>query len=326
VAKLAPSDLVQVLSKLPNQNFSKDIIVGFDTSDDAGVFRLSKDLALVQTVDFFTPVADDPEVYGQIAAVNALNDVYAMGGTPISALSIVCYPQKGDWEVLGKILSGGQKAMNSENVVVLGGHSIDDQEIKFGYAVTGTIHPEKVIKNSGARPGDILVLTKPIGTGVISTGIKFEKANKKAVEEALKTMTTSAQAASKAMREIDAHGCTDITGFGLLGHAFEMAKASKVTIKIESNKVPLLPDVLDLIEQKMLTRGDKNNRAYVGDTIKIAESVSKEMQSALFDPQTAGGLLISVEKEKAEVLLNKIDDARIIGKVEGFSGNLIEVL
>lgn len=326
MAKLAPSDLAQVLGKLPNQNFSSNIIVGFETADDAGVFRLSDDLALVQTVDFFTPVTDDPELYGQIAAVNALNDIYAMGGTPISALSLVCYPQNGDWEILGKILLGGQRALNNENVVVIGGHSIDDKEIKFGYAVTGTIHPEKVVKNSEAKPGDLLVLTKPIGTGVISTGIKFEKACKKAIEAAMKVMTISALEASKVMQEVGANGCTDITGFGLLGHAFEMAKASNVTFKIESEKVPLLPDVLDLIKQKMLTRGDKNNRVYVGDTINFAENISKEMQSALFDPQTAGGLLISLEKNKAEQLLKKVKGAKIIGRVEKFSGKLIEVL
>lgn len=325
MAKLAPSDLAQVLSKLPNQNFSKDIIVGFETADDAGVFRLTDELALVQTVDFFTPIADEPEIYGRIAAVNSLNDVYAMGGTPISALSIVCYPQKGDWDVLGQILRGGQLALNEENVVVIGGHSVDDQEIKFGYAVTGVIHPEKVIKNSGAKAGDLLILTKPIGTGVISTGIKFEKASREAIESAMTAMTTSALIASKAMQQVSANSCTDITGFGLLGHAFEMAKASKVTLRIESKNVPLLPEVLDLIKQKMLTRGDKNNRVYVGDTVRIAKSVSGEMQSALFDPQTAGGLLISIKKELAERLLETVIGAKIIGSVEEFSGKLIEV-
>lgn len=326
MAKLAPSDLAQVLGRLPNQNFSKDIIVGFETADDAGVFRLSENLALVQTIDFFTPVADEPEIYGQIAAVNSLNDVYAMGGTPVSALSIVCFPQKGDWEVLGEILLGGQKALNDEGVVVIGGHSVDDQEIKFGYAVTGVIHPEKVIKNSGAKAGDVLVLTKPIGTGVITTGIKFERASKKAVEAAMYAMTNSAAQASKVMQEVGANSCTDITGFGLLGHAYEMAKASSLTLKIYSEKIPLLPDVLDLIEQKMLTRGDKNNRVYVGETIEFSEKVTKEMQSALFDPQTAGGLLISLEETRAEQLLNKVKGAKVVGRVEDFSGNLIEVL
>lgn len=325
MAKLAPSELAQVLSNLPKQDFSKDVIVGFDTSDDAGVFRLSNELALVQTVDFFTPIADDPELYGQIAAVNSLNDVYAMGGTPISALSIVCYPQKGDWDILGKILLGGQRAMNAENVVVIGGHSVDDQEMKFGYAVTGTIHPKRVITNSGAKAGDVLILTKPIGTGIISTGIKFEKASKKTVEISTKTMAISAREASKVMQEVGVNGCTDITGFGLIGHAFEMAKASKVTFEIKSEKVPLLPDVLELIGQKMLTRGDKNNRVYVGDTVFFNGNVKAEMQSALFDPQTAGGLLISLEKNKAEYFVKKVEGAKIIGRVKPFEKFLLEV-
>ena len=264
MAKLAPRDLAQVLSKLPKQDFSTDVLVGFDTSDDAGVFKLNETTALVQTLDFFTPIADDPETYGQIAAINSLNDVYAMGGKPLSALSIVCFPQKGDWEVLGKILLGGQKAMNLENVVVIGGHSVDDAEIKFGYAVTGVVHPDKIVKNSGAKPGDVLVLTKAIGTGVISTGLKFGKASEATVQAAMTTMTTSAALASKVMQELGANGCTDITGFGLIGHAYEMAKASSVTLKINSKDVPLLPNVLELIEQKMLTRGDRNNRIYVG--------------------------------------------------------------
>ncbi len=325
MAKLAPSDLAQVLSKMPSQDFSTDVLVGFETSDDAGVFRLSDTIALVQTIDFFTPIADEPEIYGRIAAVNSLNDVYAMGGVPISALSIVCYPQKGDWEVLGEIILGGQKALNEENVVVIGGHSVDDQEIKFGYAVTGIINPNKIVKNSGAKVGDVLVLTKSIGTGVISTGIKFEKASDAAKNAALKTMTASAREASKVMQELGANSCTDITGFGFLGHSFEMAKASGVTFRIDAEKVPLLLDVLDLIEQKMLTRGDKNNRAYVGDTIKFNRNVSKEMQSALFDPQTAGGLLISLEPAKAEKFIKRVEGAKIIGRVEAYRNLLIEV-
>lgn len=324
MAKLAPGDLAQVLSKLPKQN-DENVIVGFDTADDAGVFRLTDETALVQTVDFFTPVADDPEVYGQIAAVNSLNDIYAMGGTPLTALSLVCYPQKGDWEILGQILLGGQKMMNAENVVVLGGHSVDDQEIKFGYAVTGIVDPKRVIKNSEAKAGDVLVLTKPIGTGVISTGIKFEKAGEKAREAALKTMTTSARQASKIMQEVGVNACTDITGFGLIGHAFEMAKASGVTFIIESEKVMLLPDVLSLIEQKMLTRGDRNNRIYVGETVKFNERVSREMQSALFDPQTAGGLLISLPEAKAESLIEKLENVVVIGRVEAMKDTLITI-
>ena len=223
------------------------------------------------------------------------------------------------------ILRGGQIAMNEENVVVIGGHSVDDQEIKFGYAVTGIINPKKVIKNSGAKPGDVLILTKPLGTGAISTAIKFGKASQKTIQASIKTMTKSAAEASKIMQEIGAHGCTDITGFGLLGHSFEMAKASKVALKIKSEDVPLLPDVIDLIRRKMLTRGDKNNRLYVGDSVRFAASVSGEMQSALFDPQTAGGLLISLEESKAANLIKAVKGAKIIGRVEEYKDFLIEV-
>lgn len=324
MAKLAPRDLAQVLSKLPGQS-SENVIVGFDTADDAGVFRLADDLALVHTVDFFTPVADDPETYGRIAAINALNDVYAMGGKPISALSIVCYPQTGDWDVLGKILLGGQLAMNEAGVVVLGGHSVDDKEMKFGYAVTGVIDPKQVITNSGARPGDILILTKAIGTGAINTAIKRGAASRETEAAAIKAMTTSAAEPAKAMVENQASACTDVTGFGLLGHAYEMAKASKMTLRIDSRKIPLLPDVLDLIAQGMLTRGDRNNRDYVGDTVAFSSTVSSEMQSALFDPQTAGGLLISIPAEQTGAFLSTIRDAREIGTVEVAGDRRIEV-
>ncbi|MCZ2390652.1 MAG: selenide, water dikinase SelD [Acidobacteria bacterium] len=326
MAKLAPSDLAQVLSKLPPQS-RENVIVGYETSDDAGVMRLDDETALVQTVDFFTPVSDDPFVYGQVAAVNALNDVYAMGGRPLSALSIVCYPQKGDWDILEKILLGGQTMMNSEGVVILGGHSVDDQEMKFGYAVTGTIRPDRVFTNAGAKPGDVLVLTKPIGTGAINTAIKRGAASEAAVEAVTKTMTASAKEASKAMCEFGANASTDVTGFGLLGHAFEMAKASNAAFEIESGSVPLLVDTLELIAQGMLTRGDKNNRAYTGDTVEFAASVSGVMQSALFDPQTAGGLLISTTSEAAENILKRVETARVIGRVKARAGDaaLIEV-
>lgn len=301
------------------------MIVGFDTADDAGVFRLTDDTALVQTVDFFTPVADDPFVYGQAAAVNSLNDVYAMGGRPLSALSIVCFPQKGDFQVLGKILEGGQAVMNAEGVVVLGGHSVDDQEMKFGYAVTGVIDPKKVITNAGAQPGDILILTKAIGTGAINTAVKNAKASDEAIKAVTDAMTTTAAAASKLMVGMGASACTDITGFGLLGHAYEMAKASDVTFEIDSAAVPLLPDVLELIAAGMLTRGDKNNRIYVGDTVEFSESVTGIMQSALFDPQTAGGLLISLDEAAAATFLDSMPTAKAIGRVNNREEKLIRV-
>lgn len=326
MAKLSPRDLAQVLGRLPAQPLNENVLVGYDLASDAGVFRLRDDVALVQTVDFFTPISDDPEVYGRIAAVNALNDVYAMGGKPLTALSIVCYPQKEDFDVLGKILTGGQAAMNEEGVVILGGHSVDDVEIKIGYSVTGIVDPKSVITNAQARCGDALILTKPIGTGAISTAIKRGIASSASVKAAMKAMTTSAALASGEMQKVGAHACTDITGFGLLGHAYEMARASNVCLVIEAASVPLLPDVLSFIAQGMLTRGDKNNRSYVGDTIEIKEQISPEMQSALFDPQTAGGLLISIDQAKAGDLVQRIEGAVIIGRVEDASSFLIRVI
>ena len=325
MAKLSPSDLAQVLGSLPAQPFSEDVLVGYDLADDAGVFRLRDDVALVQTVDFFTPVSDDPETYGRVAAINALNDVYAMGGKPLTALAIVCYPQKEDMEVLALILRGGQLAMNEAGVFVLGGHSIDDAEIKFGYAVTGIVHPSHVVTNAGAQPNDVLILTKPIGTGAIATGIKNGVASVESVEAAMKAMTTSASAPSIAMQKAGASACTDVTGFGLLGHAYEMARASNVCLKIDAASVPLLPNVLELISQGMLTRGDRNNRKYVGNTVEFANSVSPHMQSALFDPQTAGGLLISISPARAEDLRKEIDSAVIIGTVHSRQDVLIQV-
>jgi selenide,water dikinase len=215
--------------------------------------------------------------------------------------------------------------MNSENVVVLGGHSVDDQEIKFGYSVTGIINPDRVITNSGAKPGDALFLTKPIGTGAINTAVKNAKARPETVTAALETMKQSSREASKTMQDLRAHACTDITGFGLIGHAFEMAKASNVTFQLESSQVPLLPDVLELIATGMLTRGDKNNRVYVGDTVRIAESVTGVMQSALFDPQTAGGLLISIESARGDEFLSRVPNAKCIGHVVEKRDHLIEV-
>lgn len=324
MAKLAPGDLAQVLSRLPKQA-SDNVIVGFDTSDDAGVLRLTDEVALVQTVDFFTPVADDPRMYGRIAAINSLSDVYAMGGTPISALSIVCYPQKGDWDVLGEILAGGQEAMTEAGVVVIGGHSVDDQEMKFGYAVTGTIHPDKVVTNAGAKPGEVLILTKPIGTGAINTAIKKEVADEATEKAALDTMAMSSAAASKAMVNVGVSACTDITGFGLIGHTFELAKASNVTVTVDSKAVPLLPNVLELISRGMLTRGDKNNRVYVGDTVSIDSGVSAAMQSALFDPQTSGGLLISLAEYKVSEYMDQVPNAAVIGRVDSFDGKLVRI-
>jgi len=308
------------LSGLPKQPFDENLIVGFDTADDAGVYRLRDDLALVQTLDFFTPIVDDPYDYGRIAALNSINDVWAMAGTPITAMAITCFPKKGvDTAILGEIMRGGLETLNKYGITLIGGHSVDNAQIMFGYAVTGTIDPRKVATNSGARAGDVLILTKSIGTGVISTGIKFGKAVESIVRASVETMLTPGKFAAEAMREFDVKAATDVTGFSLLGHAWEMACASKVTLQINADAVPLLEGALELAAAGMLTSADKTNRDYVGEDIEIEESVNKDLVKLLFDPQTAGGMLISIREQQARPLLARLREqypaAQIIGRV-----------
>lgn len=296
------------------------MIVGFETADDAGVYRLRDDLALVQTVDFFTPIVDDPYDYGRIAALNSINDVWAMAGTPLTALAITCFPKKGvDPAILGEIMRGGLETLNQNGVTLIGGHSVDNEQIMFGYSVTGTIDPNKVAKNSGARAGDAIILTKPIGTGVISTGIKKGRASQAVIVESVETMLTPGRYAAEAMREFAVKGATDVTGFALVGHAWEMACASKVTIEIYSAEIPLLEGALELATAGLLTSGDKSNREYVGEAVGFAESVDPNLVRLMFDPQTAGGMLISIAENEAEALLATLRDnypnARIIGRV-----------
>jgi selenide,water dikinase len=274
----------------------------------------------VQTVDFFTPIVDDPYDYGRISALNSINDVWAMAGTPITALAITCFPKKGvDPAILGEIMRGGLETLNKYGVTLIGGHSVDNEQIMFGYSVTGVIDPRKIATNAGARPGDVIILTKPIGTGVISTGIKFGKATDKMVANSVATMLTPGKYAAEAMRKFDVKGATDVTGFALLGHAWEMARASKVTIEIDADAIPLIEGALALASAGLLTSGDKTNREYVGEDIEIAESVDKNLVKLLFDPQTAGGMLIAVSEERSEVLLKSLNDnypeARIIGRI-----------
>ncbi len=281
---------------------------------------MSADVALVQTLDFFTPIVDDPFDYGRIAALNSLNDVWAMGGTPLTAMAITCFPRKGvDFAILSEIMRGGLSILTENNVALLGGHSVDNADIMFGYSVTGVIDPNKIATNTGACPGDILILTKPIGTGIISTAIKFEKCPAEVAAASIKTMLTASRAAATAMQEFGVKAATDITGFGLLGHGWEVAKASQVTFEIDSTQIPLLPQALELAAQGMLTRGDRVNRDYIGTDIQISAAVSKEMQSLLYDPQTAGGLLICIAEDRATELLEKLREqyvqAAIIGRV-----------
>jgi selenide, water dikinase len=307
-----------------------NLIVGIETADDAGVYCLTKDIALVQTVDFFTPIVDDPFDYGRIAALNSINDVWAMGGTPATALAVTCFPKKGvDFSILSEIMRGGLQVLTENGVALVGGHSVDNQQIMFGYAVTGTIDPRRVVTNRGARAGDALILTKPVGTGVISTGIKFEKADEETTRASLQTMLLAGREAARLMVEAEAHAATDVTGFALLGHAWEMARASSVTLEIESARVPLIPGALELAAAGMLTSGDKSNRAYVGADVRLGPRVGKELAALLFDPQTAGGLLISVEASRADELLSRLretyKDAARIGRVKERGAHLIEV-
>jgi selenide,water dikinase len=296
------------------------LIVGFETADDAGVYRLRDDLALVQTLDFFTPIVDDPYDYGRIAALNSINDVWAMAGTPITAMAITCFPKKGvDPAILGEIMRGGLETINKYGVTLIGGHSVDNEQIMFGYSVTGLIDPNKVAKNSGAQPGDVIILTKPIGTGVISTGIKKSRASDSIVTGSVDTMLTPGKYAAEAMQAFGVKGATDVTGFALLGHAWEMACASKVTIEIDANAVPLLEGALELASEGMLTSGDKTNRDYVGADVEIDSSVDPNLIKLLFDPQTAGGMLIAISEDKAGALLDVLStnytQTRAIGRV-----------
>jgi selenide, water dikinase len=284
---LSPKVLDQALAGLPRVNHP-DVLVGFDTCDDAGVFRLTSDLALVQTVDFFTPIVDDPYTFGAIAAANSLSDIFAMGGKPMSALSILCYPGNGDVDVLRDILRGGAEKLQEAGCVLLGGHSVADDEIKFGFSVTGTVHPDRVWTNAGAKPGDLLALTKPIGTGVISTALKRGMASDEHVQSSIRSMLTLNSAPAFA------NSCTDITGFGLLGHAREMAVASGVTLEIDVDAVPFLPGALEYARAGAIPGGSKNNREFVSACVHTARKIPAEIDALLHDPQTSGGLLISL--------------------------------
>ena len=274
----------------------------------------------MQTVDFFTPIVDDPYDYGRISALNSINDVWAMAGTPITALAITCFPKTGvNPAILTEIMRGGLETLNKHGVTLIGGHSVDNTQIMFGYSVTGIINPAEVARNAGAQPGDLIILTKPIGTGVISTGIKKARASEKIVAASVETMLTPGKHAAEAMRQFGVKGATDVTGFALLGHAWEMACASKVTIEIYACAVPLLDGALELAAAGMLTSGDKTNRQYVGEDVEVSTNLSADLVKLLFDPQTAGGMLIAAGEDKAEELLralrNNYPHAAIIGRV-----------
>ncbi len=309
--------MLAALPRVPNEN----VLVGYDTSDDAGVYQITPELALVQTVDFFTPIVDDPYTFGAIAAANALSDVYAMGGKPISALSILAWPADGDIEDLEGILRGGADKIHEAGAAILGGHSITDPELKFGYAITGTVHPQRVKANAGALVGDALVLTKEIGTGVISTALKKGIAREADVEASIASMLTLNRAACEAMLGFDVHGCTDVTGFGLLGHARELASGSGVTVEIDPDAVRFLPGAAEYAKNGALPGGLKNNRDFVMPFVEA----NSEINDLLFDPQTSGGLLISLPEADAARLVLTYPAAYRIGRVINPTGKAIQI-
>lgn len=318
-----------MLGKLARQQ-DANVLVGFDKADDAGVYLVAPNLALVQTVDFFTPIVDDPYTFGQIAAVNALSDVYAMGGKPVSSLAMVCFPEKGDIEVLEQILAGGLSKMIEAGCTVIGGHSIRDPEIKFGYSITGTVDPNRIMANSGARDGDALILTKRLGTGVISTAIKKGQAERAWIAAASESMTTLNRRGAEIALKYDVHGMTDITGFGLIGHARELALASGVSLEINSGAVGILPGALESIRAGFIPGGLNANRDFAECVVEGKESVADDLWTLLFDPQTAGGLLISVSANNCEELVAELQSADVqaqaIGRVLSEQKPLIRVV
>jgi len=318
-----------VLGKLARQH-DPNVLVGFDYADDAGVYQISPDTALVQTVDFFTPIVDDPYTFGQIAATNSLSDIYAMGGKPLTALALVCFPEKGDLEILEQILAGGLSKMMEAGCTVIGGHSIRDEETKFGYSVTGLIDPKKVLANKGAQPGDRLLLTKALGTGVISTAIKKGTAKQSWIDGAVRSMTTlnkkaaevitahlAADAPTRPAEQNSApgpsavHALTDVTGFGLIGHAREMARASNVSLRIHASRIPVLQGALECIRANYIPGGLKANREFAECVVEYEDNIPEELKTLLFDPQTAGGLLISVGAQDAAELRKSLEAAGV---------------
>ena len=299
---------MQVLHGLPKFD-DADLIVGIETADDAGVFRLRPDLAVVNTVDFFPPIVDDPYTFGQVAAANAMSDIYAMGAEPKTALNIVCFPKgKMDIQVLGEILKGGAEKVREAGAVVVGGHSIIDEEIKYGMAITGVIHPDRIIRNVGVQEGDALILTKPLGTGIITTALKKGKAPKESIQAAISSMLSLNKIAAKIMRGYPVHACSDITGYGLMGHALEMASGSSVTLILESAKLPILQRAPRLAEKGYLTGGCKRNRDYLKDKTTIDKTIREGLVETALDPQTSGGLLIALAQKRAPRLVEELQD------------------
>ena len=309
---------MQVLHQLP-ATIDPNLLVGIDTADDAGVYKISEELAVISTLDFFPPIVDDPFTFGQIAAANALSDVYAMGGVPRLAMNIVCFPKALPLEVLDLILKGSMEKIRESGALLVGGHSVEDNEVKYGLSVTGFIHPSKITANSTSRPGDLLVLTKPVGVGVVMSALKAGRIRPQDAESAVASMTTLNRGASEAMQETGVNACTDITGYGVLGHAMEMAKGSGVNLEIRAGEVALFPGALELMRKRTnRPRTLVSNMEFVMKDA-VAGGIPEDLLMCLFDPQTSGGLLISVAEEKAEALLSRLRgraiSPRVIGRV-----------
>ncbi len=325
---MGPADLAQVLRHLPSNIENPDLLVGYGTSDDAGIFRLSPELALVQTVDFFTPIVDDPYDFGRIAAANALSDVYAMGGRPVTVMNLVAFPVgEIDLEVLAHILRGGQHVIAMSGAALVGGHTIDDLEPKYGLSVTGVIHPDKIIRNSTCREGDVLILTKPVGAGIAATALKNGVLSQSAAMHATDVMAELNRDASYAMVEIGANACTDITGFGLVGHALEMGASSGVNIQISASAVPVLPEVMELAREQMIPGGTYKNLEHFSSSLDIEDGVPQHVTLVLCDAMTSGGLLIAVEQPKAQRMLQALEhrgvSANAIGRAVKGTGRLM---
>lgn len=314
-AKIGPETLSKILDKLPKME-DKNLIVGIETSDDAAVYKLTEDIAVIQTLDFFTPVVDDPYTYGAIAAANSLSDVYAMGGKPTVALNIVCFPNCLNIEVLGEILKGGADKVIEAGAVVIGGHTVEDDEPKYGLSVMGMVHPQKVLKNYGSVVGDVLILTKPIGTGIITTAIKAEMASKDVYNEAVKVMSTLNKYSGEIIAEHNVTACTDITGFGIMGHGFEMASASEVTFKLYKDKLPLINGVKEYAQMGLIPAGCYNNKKYLQGKYEL-KNIEPWLEDVLFDPQTSGGLLISIPSSEGKILMEKLSKLEIPSHIIG---------
>lgn len=329
--KIGPADLKQVIGNLPFVERNPDLLVGIETSDDAGVFRISDDLALVQTVDFFTPIVDDPYSFGQIAAANAISDIYAMGGKPLTVLNIVAFPIATlDKRILTDILRGAADKVKEAGATLVGGHSIDDKEPKFGLAVTGLIHPDKIKTNAGAKPGDKLILTKPIGVGIMTTSIKKDQLSVEEIERVTRVMATLNKTSAEIMSKYDTHACTDVTGFGLIGHALEMAKGSEVGITIVNEAVPKLPRVRELAENGFVPGGTKNNFTHIENDVIFPTLMDQIDRWILCDAVTSGGLLIAVAADQSERMLDELlqagVEASIVGEATADNSGQIVVL